>query len=197
MAREPPRAVFACVSILLVAAVAGCSDFSLWGKPDKPIDPNVYPENYKKDVLTYLKAHPAEMLNVREASISAPALRQFGSESRFFACLRVSGPDWRKDKTVIFYSGGINQFIDAALASACAGHLDTSAPTYVSPSTFENLTCRQIGEEQKRITRAEATGGRLDGKPGDADDMALMKGAMEALEQVSIEKNCNIEFQHG
>src|SRR5499427_7051752 len=54
----------------------------------------------------------------------------------------------------------------AALASACAGHLDTSAPTYVSPSTFENLTCRQIGEEQKRITRAEATGGRLDNRPG-------------------------------
>src|SRR5262249_7312614 len=70
----------------------------------------------------------------------------------------------------------------AALASACAGHLDTSAPTYVSPSTFENLTCRQIGEEQKRITRAEATGGRLDGKPGDTDDMALLKGTMDALE---------------
>jgi hypothetical protein len=85
----------------------------------------------------------------------------------------------------------------AALASACAGHLDTPAPTYVSPSTFENLTCRQIGEEQKRITRAEATGGRLDGKPGNAEDVALLKGAMEALEQVSIEKNCNIEFQHG
>jgi hypothetical protein len=85
----------------------------------------------------------------------------------------------------------------AALASACAGHLDSTAPTYVPPSTFENLTCRQLGEEQKRITRAEATGGRLDGKPGDADDPALLKGAMEALEQVSIEKNCNIEFQHG
>src|SRR5262249_7813668 len=85
----------------------------------------------------------------------------------------------------------------AALASACAGHPDSSAPTYVPPSTFENLTCRQLGEEQKRITRAEATGGRLDGKPGDADDMALLKGAMEALEQVSIDTNCNIEFQHG
>jgi len=85
----------------------------------------------------------------------------------------------------------------AALVSACAGHLDNPAPAYVSPSTFENLTCRQIGEEQKRITRAEATGGGLDGKPGDANDIALLKGAMEALEQVSIEKNCNIEFQHG
>jgi hypothetical protein len=85
----------------------------------------------------------------------------------------------------------------AALASGCASQSDYIPPIYVPPSTFENLTCRQLGEEQKRITRAEATGGRLDGKPGDADDPALLKGAMEALEQVSIEKNCNIEFQHG
>ena len=113
MARAASRAVFACASILLLAAVAGCSDFSMWGKSDKPVDANAYPENYKKDVLTYVKAHPAEMLNAREASISAPALTQFGNESRFFACLRVNGPDWRKDKMLIFYSGGINQFIDA------------------------------------------------------------------------------------
>jgi len=113
MARETSRAVFACASILLLAAVTGCSEFGQWGKPDKPVDPNVYPENYKKDVLAYVRAHPAEMLNAREASLSAPALTQFGTESRFFACLRVSGPDWRKDKMLIFYSGGINQFIDA------------------------------------------------------------------------------------
>src|SRR5262249_48545802 len=50
MARAASRAVFACASILLLAAVAGCSDFSLWGKPDKPTDANAYPENYKKDV---------------------------------------------------------------------------------------------------------------------------------------------------
>ena len=85
----------------------------------------------------------------------------------------------------------------AALASACASQSDYIAPAYVSPSTFEHLTCRQIGEEQKRITRAEVTGGRVDGKPRDPDDIALLKGAMEALEEVSIEKNCNIEFQHG
>ena len=85
----------------------------------------------------------------------------------------------------------------AAVVGACATNPDFIDPTYVSPSTFEHLTCRQIGEEQKRITRAEATGGRLDNKPGDPDDIAQLKGAMEALEEVSIEKNCNIEFQHG
>jgi len=85
----------------------------------------------------------------------------------------------------------------AALVSACTSQSDQISPAYVSPSTFENLTCRQIGEEQKRITRAEAAGGGLDGKPGDAKDIALLKDAMEALEEVSIEKNCNIEFKHG
>jgi hypothetical protein len=84
----------------------------------------------------------------------------------------------------------------AALASACASHSDQIAPIYVSPSTFEHLNCRQLGEEVKRVTRAEATGVQ-DGKPTDANDIGLLKGAMEALEQVSIEKNCNIEFQHG
>jgi hypothetical protein len=84
----------------------------------------------------------------------------------------------------------------AALVGACASNSDTVDPIYVSPSTFENLTCRQIGEEQKRITREEAANTQ-NGKATDATQAGVLKGAMEALEQVSIEKNCNIEFQHG
>jgi hypothetical protein len=111
MARKTSRAVSVCVSMQLLAA--GCSEFGLGRQSEKAVDPNVYPENYKKDVLTYVQTHPAEMLNVREASISTPALKQFGTESRYFACLRANGPDWRKDKMVIFFSGRINQFVDA------------------------------------------------------------------------------------
>jgi hypothetical protein len=84
----------------------------------------------------------------------------------------------------------------AAVVGACATNPDTIDPIYVSPSTFEHLTCRQIGEEQKRITREEAAN-MQGGKATDAEQVGLLKGAMEALEQVSIEKGCNIEFQHG
>jgi hypothetical protein len=84
----------------------------------------------------------------------------------------------------------------AAVVGACATNPDTIDAIYVSPSTFEHLTCRQIGEEQKRITRDEAANMK-DGKATDAEQAGLLKGAMEALEQVSIEKGCNIEFQHG
>ena len=83
----------------------------------------------------------------------------------------------------------------AALAGACASQSDTIPPTYVSPSTYENMTCRQLGEEVKRVTRAEAASTQT-GKPADAADVGLFKGTMDALEQVSIEKGCNIQFQH-
>ena len=84
----------------------------------------------------------------------------------------------------------------AAFVGACASQPDSIPPTYVSPSTFENLTCRQLGEEAKRIARAEAASAQA-GKPPDAAEVGLFKGTMEALEQVSIEKGCNIQFQQG
>jgi hypothetical protein len=96
----------------------------------------------------------------------------------------------------------------AAVLGACT-HQSVPGidPVYVEPSTFENLTCRQLGEEAKRITSQEAAGGQAagtqaaggqDSKPTDANNqLGVLKGAMDALEQVSIEKGCNIQFQHG
>jgi hypothetical protein len=105
-------ALAACLVIQVLAVVTGCSEIGFGRQPEK-VDPNVYPENYKKDLLAYLKTHPTEMPNAREAAVSTPALKPFGAESRYVACLRASGPDWRKAKMVIFFSGRINQFIDA------------------------------------------------------------------------------------
>ena len=77
--------------------------------------------NYKKDVLAYVQAHPGELINTRDASISAPSLKAFGSmESRYFVCLQATAADARKEKLVIFFSGRINQFIDAE-GGQCSG----------------------------------------------------------------------------
>jgi hypothetical protein len=91
----------------------------------------------------------------------------------------------------------------AAVLGACT-HQSVPGidPVYVEPSTFENLTCRQLGEEAKRITSQEAAGsqtaGGQDSKATDANNqLGVLKGAMDALERVSIEKGCNIQFQHG
>src|SRR5262249_39015636 len=107
------RLFFACVLIQLTAAVAGCSEIGFGRQSGKAVDPNKFPENYKKDLLAYVQAHPAELMNARDASISAPTLRSVGTENRYFVCLRANSPDWRKEKLVMFFGGRINQFVDA------------------------------------------------------------------------------------
>jgi hypothetical protein len=115
MARKPPTARVLSVCSLgpLLVALAACSEMGFGSREPKTVDPNVYPEKYKTDLVAYVRSNPGDMLNVRDASLSAPALRQFGQENRYFACLRTGGPDGRKDKLVVFFSGRINQFVDA------------------------------------------------------------------------------------
>jgi hypothetical protein len=111
----------------------------------------------------------------------------------------------------------------AGLASGCATYADKIAPSYVSPVIYENLTCRQIGEEATRVSqRAVVASGTQDAKTnkdnaltavtvvifwpaaffvgGDrqnAAEVARLKGEMDALEQASIRKRCGIQFRQG
>ena len=115
MALKPgiSRPLLICLVLALAAAVGGCSELGFGTQPDKRVDANKVPENYKKDILTYVQAHPVELRNAQEAAISAPALTPFGVESRYFICLRATAPDWHKEKMVVFFAGRINQIVEA------------------------------------------------------------------------------------
>jgi len=106
------RALSACQLTTLAVSLAACSELG-FGPQQKP-DPNASPTNYKADLVSYIRQNPVDLLNAREAAVSAPALKQFGNESRYFVCLRADGEGWRKEKLVVFFSGQINQFVDAS-----------------------------------------------------------------------------------
>lgn len=99
-----------CASVLALA-LAGCSSFG--GSAEVKVDPNLFPANYKAEILTYLRQYPHDYQNTRETYLSAPVLKPVGSESRYVACLRLVGADWRKEKMLIYFGGEMNQFIDA------------------------------------------------------------------------------------
>ena len=96
--------------LALGAALAGCSSWQ--AEPPRP-DPNLFPNNYKSELIFYLIANPRGFENTRESYLSAPVLKPFGNDSRYVACLRVIGPDWRREKMVVYFGGEINQFVDA------------------------------------------------------------------------------------
>ncbi len=110
----------------------------------------------------------------------------------------------------------------AALATAaCAKSADKVSAAYVSPMQFQSYSCQQLAQEAERISaRAIAlTGAQNNRATSDAvattvavvifwpaaflvggDDaqtaeLARLKGEMDAIEQVSIQKKCGISFQ--
>lgn len=109
----------------------------------------------------------------------------------------------------------------AASLAACAKNAADIAPAYVSPILYENYQCRQLAEEATRVSqRAAQVSGVQDqkatsdavvttvgiiifwptllfikGNDQQTAELANLKGQMEAIEQVSIRKQCGIQFQ--
>jgi hypothetical protein len=109
----------------------------------------------------------------------------------------------------------------AAVVGGCASNSSDIAPAYVSPIMYQNHTCAQLAQEAQGISaRATVVAGNQDHKRtndavattvavivfwpaaflvgGDgptAAELGQLKGQMNAVEQASIAKKCNIQFQ--
>jgi hypothetical protein len=103
----------------------------------------------------------------------------------------------------------------------CASSAADITPAYVSPVVYQQYTCVQLAQEAQAVsTRAAALSGSQDhqrtndglataaavvifwpaaffvgGDKQTAAELAQMKGQMVAVEQASIAKKCNIQFQ--
>ncbi len=107
------------------------------------------------------------------------------------------------------------------LLASCATPPDKIEAAYVSPIQYENYTCDQISAEAARVSdrAAQALGVQkkksqgdavkvgvalilfwpaalfVDGKGANESEVARLKGEMDTLEKVSIQKECGIQFQ--
>lgn len=109
----------------------------------------------------------------------------------------------------------------AFTVSSCAKPPSEITATYISPVAYENYTCEQLGQEAQRVSAraSDIMGVQQQKASGDAVAMGVglilfwpallfikgngeteaevgrLKGQMEAIEQVSIQKQCGFEFQ--
>jgi hypothetical protein len=108
-----------------------------------------------------------------------------------------------------------------AALGGCASSAADITPAYVSPVAYQSYTCQQLALEAQSIsTRAATLSGAQDsqrtkdgwataaavvvfwpaaffvgGDKQTAAELSQMKGQMVAVEQASIAKKCNIQFQ--
>jgi hypothetical protein len=112
------------IVLALTFVLAGCSS-SWWDKKEPPVDPNLFPTNYKQEILDTLRKTLVEPSNVRDAFITDPMLQQVGTEQRYVACVRANSRDVTmqyqgpKDRIAYFYGGHLNQLV-LATPEQCA-----------------------------------------------------------------------------
>jgi hypothetical protein len=82
---------------------------------------NVAPQNYKNDLLAFLRTYLNEPVGVRNAQASTPLLKKVGPGDRFIVCVRYrerkSGNAYAppKDGAATFVSGKLDRFLDTPL----------------------------------------------------------------------------------
>jgi hypothetical protein len=107
------RTTAACLTAMLLTFLTNCSSVLEFFNLLKKENPNAYPADYRSDLLDYLKRNPTAIARAREAHISAPSMKPFGSDSRYFVCVKADDDGTQIEKTAVFVAGKIIQFVDA------------------------------------------------------------------------------------
>jgi hypothetical protein len=94
--------------------------------PDSDSDINVYPTNYKSDILAAMHAYLNNPTGIRDATISEPALKSSGTLNRYVVCLRftpkknLSEYGSTREIAAVFMAGRLDRFVDLPKAE-CNG----------------------------------------------------------------------------
>lgn len=98
----------------LTAALAACTSA---GKND--VEPNIFPTNYKQEILDTMMRSLADPTNVRDAFITEPVLRGAAKDQRYTVCVRSNSRNANRqylgsvDRIGYFYGGHLNQLVEA------------------------------------------------------------------------------------
>lgn len=117
--------------------LAGCASFD----PQSDVHKadweamNIYPQNYRGEIVAYLRTYLNDPTGVREAMVSEPVLRSKGPGNRYQSCVRYTpqkeagsnvpsrehaGP--QRDHLVTFVDGKLDSFQDAKEQCANAAY---------------------------------------------------------------------------
>lgn len=104
-----------CAAMIAMAALlAACASDSA----SVADGPQIFPANYRPDILAFMRTYLNEPRGVREARVSEPALRTVGGRPRYVACLKFNarGTDGNytgvKERAAIFVDGRFDRIAE-------------------------------------------------------------------------------------
>ena len=110
------------LGVLALSAIAlgGCSSLDVFSKAPPPVAPNIFPSDYRNEILSTLNVKLVDPTNVHDAGISDPVLVQVSEQDqRYAVCVRFNPRDINRQYTgeeeriAYFYGGHLNQLVPA------------------------------------------------------------------------------------
>ena len=118
-----------CAAILLLSvALAGCagSDEGREIAFDNGTAIQPFPDNYRSELLAFMKTYLNNPVGVHEAALAEPVERTVGGRQRYVACLRFapreSDGSYRepRERAILFVDGRLDRVVENA-GETCAG----------------------------------------------------------------------------
>jgi hypothetical protein len=116
--------------LLLPVALAACAGSdevkSITYTDDRGVSNQPFPNNYKNEILSFMRTYLNNPVGVRDAVMAEPVQRVVGGRQRYVSCLRYSARDsdgnYRepRERAVLFVDGRLDRIIENA-SDPCAG----------------------------------------------------------------------------
>ena len=110
--------------LLLVLALAACGktldELSSEQRRAAWTAGNVYPADYRAELVAHLRTYLNDPTGIREAAISEPALKPVGYGDRYVVCVRFNpkrgggGYAGLKDHLVVYAGGKLDRYVETA-----------------------------------------------------------------------------------
>jgi hypothetical protein len=135
-------AKFAAILLLPIAlaACAGSDDGrGITYTDDRGVANQPYPDNYRPELLAFMKTYLNNPVGVHDAAVAEPVQRTVGGRLRYVSCLRFipreSDGSYRevRERAVLFVNGRLDRLVENA-SDICAG------ATYAPFPELEKLT---------------------------------------------------------
>jgi len=112
--------------IALAACAGGDEARSITYTDDRGVSNQPFPNNYKSEILSFMRTYLNNPVGVRDAVMAEPVQRVVGGRLRFVSCLRFnardSGGNYRepRERAILYVDGRLDRVIENA-SDPCAG----------------------------------------------------------------------------
>jgi len=127
------------LGIALAACAGGDDSRSISFTEDRGVSNQPYPENYRAEILAFMKTYLNNPVGVRNAAMADPVQRTVGGRLRYVSCLRYASREFDGtyqgvgERAVVYVDGRLDRIVEKG-AELCAG------ATYAPFPDLEKLT---------------------------------------------------------